>query len=121
VPLGHDAEGPGRKLLVHVAHLDVRDPLGVEVDVAELRHDLVEEVRPLQLPDLGLELELGDHILGAAVEAEDVPAEVVTDVGRVVQKSKECELRRVVEPVTGDLAPGRRRRSPDGPGARRDA
>jgi hypothetical protein len=91
------------ELLVDVAHLEVRDPVGVQVDVAELGYDLVEQVRALQPADLSLELELRDHVPGSRVEPEDVAAEVLADVRRVVEQLGERERRGVVETVPGDL------------------
>jgi hypothetical protein len=75
----------------------------VQVDVAELRHDHVQQVRTLQAADLRLELELRDDVLSPLVESADVAAEVLADVRRVVQQRLERELGHVVEAVLGDL------------------
>ena len=91
------------QLLVDVAHLEVRDALRVKVEVAELRDDLVEQVRALQTADLRLELELRDHVPRARVESEDVAAEVLAHVRGVVEQRRERERRGVVEAVPGDL------------------
>ena len=74
------------EFLVEVAHLQVRDRVGVQVDVAEPAEHLVEQVGPIELVDLGLEVELVDHVPGARREPGDVGAQVVGEVGRVVEQ-----------------------------------
>jgi hypothetical protein len=91
------------QLLVEVAHLEVRDGVGVQVDLGELRHHEVEQVRALHPRDLRVEAELVDHVARGRREAGDVRPEVAGDVGRVVQHAAEVERARVVDPSdTGD-------------------
>jgi len=58
----------------------------VQVDLGELGHDQVQQVCPLQPGDLGVEVELVEHIAGAGREAGDVVAQVV---GQVVRSGKQ--------------------------------
>jgi hypothetical protein len=49
-------------LLIEVAHLDVGDLVGVEVDLGELGDHLVEQVGLVETRDLGGEVELVDDV-----------------------------------------------------------
>ena len=62
------------------------DGVGMQVDLAEPRHDEVEQVRPIEPDDLGLELELVEHVPRARRERGDVAAQVVGDVARVIEE-----------------------------------
>ena len=59
---------PPDQLLEDVAHLQVGDGVGVQVDVGELADDQVEEVRLVQPGDLGVEVELLDDVSRALAE-----------------------------------------------------
>jgi hypothetical protein len=48
--------------LIEVAHLDVGDLVGVEVDLGELGDHLVEQVGLVETRDLGGEVELVDDV-----------------------------------------------------------
>ena len=89
------------QLLVQVAHLDVRHDLGVQVDLGELRHHHVEQVRVVEPGDLHVEVELVDHVPSAGREPGDVAAQVPGDVARVVEQPAEVELRGVEERLPG--------------------
>ena len=60
------------QFFVQVAHLQVRDGLRVEVDLAELRDDQVEELRAVQPLDLNGEVEPVQHLPRTRREALDV-------------------------------------------------
>ena len=85
------------QLLVEVAHLQVGDGVGVQVDFAELGEDLVEQVGPVEAADLGGEVELLEHVPGPGGEAGHVGKEVVGDVARVVEDLGQGQLGRVEE------------------------
>ena len=74
---------PADQLLVQVAHLDVADGVGVEVDLGDLRQDEVQELRAVEPADLGVEVELLDDVAGLGVERRDPGAEVAGDLRRV--------------------------------------
>jgi len=86
---------------VEVAHLEVRDPVGVQVEIRELRRDEVEEILLGERLDLQVELELLDHVPRVGREAGDVAAQVAGELWRVVEQAREVELRGVVEALTG--------------------
>ena len=88
---------PPDQLLVQVAHLQVRHGVGVEVDLGELRHHEVEQVRAVEPGDLSVEVELLDDVASRGREASDVAPQVVRHVGRVVEQLADVELGRVVE------------------------
>ena len=50
------------QLLVEVAHLEVGDDIGVQVDLGELADHLVEQVGLVEPGDLGVEVELLDDV-----------------------------------------------------------
>jgi hypothetical protein len=69
--VGELGEAPD-ELLVEVAHLEVGDHLGVQVDRGETAEDEVEQVGAVQPRDLHVEVELLDHLAGAGAEPGDV-------------------------------------------------
>ena len=90
------------QLLVEVAHLDVADRVGVEVDLGHLRQDEVEELGPVEPPDLGVEVELLDDVAGLGVEGGDPGAQVAGDLGRVGEDRLQGQARGVVDLDAGD-------------------
>jgi hypothetical protein len=90
------------QLLVDVAHLQVGDGVGVEIDVAEFRDHLVEEASLVEPRNLGPEVELIDNIAGGHGEAADVGEEVGGHILRVIEQATEGQRRGVVELLAGD-------------------
>ena len=90
------------QLLVEVAHLDVADRVGMEIDLGDLRQDEVEELRPVEPPDLGVEVELLDDVAGLVVEGGDPGPEVAGDLGRVGEDLLEGQRAGVVDLDAGD-------------------
>jgi len=94
--VGRFAESPDQ-FLEDVAHLDVGHRIGVQVDVAELRHHQEQPVMLVQLGDVLLEgkpLEDAPHV---GREALDVAGQVPRDLARIVLQPAEGQLARVVE------------------------
>ena len=67
-----------------------------------LRQDEVEELRPVEPPDLGVEVELLDDVAGLGVEGGDPGAQVAGDLGRVGEDLLEGQGRGVVDLDAGD-------------------
>ncbi len=76
---------PTDQLLIEVAHLDVADRVGMEIDLGDLGQNEIEELRPVQPPDLGVEVELLDDIPSLFVEGGDPGPEVAGDLGRICE------------------------------------
>ncbi len=85
---------PADQLLVEVAHLQVGDDLGVQVDVGELADHQVEQVGPVQPGDLDVEVELLDDLPSAGAEPGDVLPQVAGDLAGVVEEAAEVERAR---------------------------
>ena len=68
------------QLLVEVAHLDVGDLVGVQVDLGHLGEDEVEELGAVEAADLGVEVELLDDVARVGVEGGDPGAQVAGDL-----------------------------------------
>ncbi|MNC43003.1 hypothetical protein D3C75_918420 [compost metagenome] len=81
------------QLFEQVAHLQIADGLGREVNVcgAELLDDEVEPVRLVQLGDLRLKFELIEDVAGTWREALDIGDQVAGNVGRIAQQLLKCE------------------------------
>jgi len=92
------------QFLEDVAHLDVGDPVGMEVDLAEARDDQVETVGLVEPGNVLLEAETLDDLTGAGGEALDVVGEVGGDVVRVALELLEGEAAGVVERHAGNTA-----------------
>ena len=90
------------ELLVEVAHLEIRDDLGVQVDVGEAGEDEVEQVGAVQAGDLHVEVELVDHLPGAGAEPGDVFPQAAGELAGVAEQAAEVERAGVVEALTGD-------------------
>ncbi len=84
------------------AHLGVGNGAGVEVDVAELGDDHVEDARLVHLRDLGFELEVVEDLLDVGGEAPDVGGQVLGDGVRVGLEPLEVEFGAVVEALPRD-------------------
>jgi hypothetical protein len=91
------------QLLVQVAHLEVGHLVGVQVDLGELGHHQVEQLRAVQPVDLGGEVELVEHVAGRGGEAGDVVLEVVGQVVGGGDQRGEVEPGGVVELLAGLL------------------
>lgn len=63
-----------------IAHLDVGDGIGMQVDVAELGDDQIEAVGFVELCDLLLKTEMLDNVEGARGKTLDVIGQVGRDV-----------------------------------------
>ena len=100
--IGQFGESPDQ-LLVEVAHLQVGDDVGVEVDVGELADHLVEQIGLRQPCDLDVEVELVDDLPCAAAEPGDVAPQVPGDLAGVVEEAAEVEGRGVVEVLPGHV------------------
>ena len=124
--VGQFVEAPD-EILEDEPHLLVRHRARVQVDVAELGDDEVEDVRLAHLLDLVLELEEVEDVAYVRREALDVADEVLLDVVGVALELLEVERRVVVEALAGglvkplvqglafDLAALQPRRAPPGP------
>ena len=104
--VGRLAELPDQ-LLEDVAHLDVADRVGVQVDLGELLDHQVEPVGLVELLDLGLEAEVLDDLARPAREAVDVAGQVGGDVVGVALELVEVEPAGVVERLPGDVVEDR--------------
>ncbi len=91
------------QLLVQVAHLQVADRLGMQVDLAEPGNDEVEQVRTIKPVDLGPEVELVEDIASRRREVGDVGQQVVSDAVRVVEQPAQVERGGVVELLACNL------------------
>ena len=95
------------EVLEEESHLLVRDPVGVQVDVAELRDHEVQEVRLAHLLDFGLEIEEFEDVAHVGREALDVADEMLGDVVGIALELLEIERRVVVEALArGPVQPG---------------
>ena len=65
------------------SHLLVREPVGVQVHVAELRDDEVQDIALLHLLDLALELEELEDVAHVGRKALDIADEVRGNVVRI--------------------------------------
>ena len=74
---------PADEILEEESHLLVRDPVGVQVHVAELRDHEVQDIALLHLLDLGLELEELEDAADVGREALDVADQVLGDMVRI--------------------------------------
>jgi hypothetical protein len=92
------------ELLVDVAHLEVGDHVGVEVDLCELLDDHVENLGFGHLVDLIGQAEAHERVTGVRGEAADVGVDVAADVVLVSEERTERELRRVPERLAGKVA-----------------
>ena len=55
-------------LLVEVAHLDVADLVGMQVDFGHLGEDEIQQPGAVETADLGVEIELLDDVAGVRIE-----------------------------------------------------
>ena len=85
-----------KQLLVDVAHLDVADLVGMEVDFGHFGEDEIEQLRPVEAADLGVEVELLDDVARLGVELGDPGAQVAGDLGRVGQDAVQGQRAGVV-------------------------
>jgi hypothetical protein len=85
------------ELLVEVAHLDVADLVGVEVDLGHPGQDEVEQLRPVEPPDLGVEVELLDDVAGVGIEGGDPGPQVAGDLGWVGEDASQGQAAGVVD------------------------
>ena len=69
----------------------------MEVDLGHLRQDEVEELRPVEPPNLGVEVELLDDVAGFWVEGRDPCPQVAGDPGGDGEDSLEREAGGVVD------------------------
>jgi hypothetical protein len=69
----------------------------VEVDLGHLRQHEVQELRPVEPPDLGVEVELLDHVPRFGVEGGDPGAEVAGHLGRIGEDLLEGQRAGVVD------------------------
>ena len=74
------------------SHLLVREPVGVQVHVAELRDDEVQDIALLHLLDLGLELEELEDVAHVGRKALDIADEVRGNVVRISLELVEIEV-----------------------------
>ena len=95
------------ELFVEITHLEVRDRVGMEVDLGELADHLIQQVCLGELFDLCVEAELFDDVAGALGEASDVGTEVCCDLVGVVEQFGDRELAGVVELLARHLAKDR--------------
>jgi hypothetical protein len=75
----------------------------MEVNFRDLGEDVVQELGPVEPPDLGIEVELLDDIAGVGIEPGDPGAQVARDLGRVGEDALEVQRRRVVRLRPRDL------------------
>ncbi len=75
-------------LTEQVAHLQVGDALGREVDIggADLLDDKVEAGALIELVDFGFKLKFFKDVAGARREAADIDHQIAGDVGRGAQQ-----------------------------------
>ncbi len=92
------------KLLEDVAHLQIRDLVGVQIDVLESLHHLEQEAGVVEPGDGVVEVELVQHVAHVGAEAVDVVAQVGRQVRRVAEQALEVIERGVVEGVAGGPA-----------------
>jgi hypothetical protein len=85
------------ELLVEVAHLQVADRVGMQVDLAEPGDDQVEEICTVEPVDLGAEVKLVQDVAGGRGEPRDVRQQVVGDAVGVVEQLPQVERGGVVE------------------------
>ena len=85
------------QLLEHVPHLYVVYASGREVDAGESLDDLIEQVPLVHARDLLVEPESLHDFKDVVRKVTDVPAEVLRDIGRVVEEPLEVQLGRVIE------------------------
>ena len=90
------------QLLEDVAHLDVVDPIGGEVDARKGLDDLIEQVLLVHAGDLLVEREPLHDLADIGRECLDVGAQIGGDVVRSIQQPREIQLRQVVERAAGD-------------------
>jgi hypothetical protein len=84
-----------------VAHLQVGDLIGVQVDLAETLHHQEEQPALVEVGDGAVEVQLRQHVAHVRAEAVHVLAQVVRDVVRVGQQAREVVARDVVEGEPG--------------------
>ncbi len=101
--VGQFVEAPD-EVLEDEPHLLVRHRVRVQVHVAELGDDEVEQVRLAHPLDLGLELEEVEDVAHVLREALDVTDEMLVDVIGVALELFEVERRVVVEALAGGFA-----------------
>ena len=85
------------QLLEDVAHLDVVDPIGGEIDARKGLDDLIEQVLLVHAGDLLVEREPLHDLAHIRRECLDVGAQIGGDVVRRIQQPREIQLRQVVE------------------------
>ena len=90
------------ELLVEVAHLDVADDVGMEVDLGDLRQHEVQQLGAVEPADLSVEVELLDDVARLGIEGRDPGAQVAGDLGRVGEELLEGQGRGVVDLDAGD-------------------
>jgi hypothetical protein len=76
----------------------------MQVDIGELRHNLIEQVGAVEALDLDTEVELVHDVPGGAGETVDVGVQVLSDVRWVVEQSAEVERRGIEELLSADRA-----------------
>ena len=92
------------QLLEDVAHLQVGDLIGVQIDLPELLQHQEEEAGAIELGDCVIEVELLQHLTHIGAEAIDVIAQVGGQVWGVLEQALEVVEGGVVEGEAGGPA-----------------
>jgi hypothetical protein len=92
------------QLLEDIAHVEVGDALGVQIDVLEALQHLEQQSVLVELADGVVEVEALQHLAHVGGEAVEVDAQVAGQAGEVGEQAIEVERRGVVEGKARRLA-----------------